>query len=71
MIISGLDNIEARRWINNTIHELVKFDEDNKPDPETQIRLIDGGTEAFAGQARVIIPFETGCYECTMASLPP
>jgi ubiquitin-activating enzyme E1 C len=26
LIITGLDNIEARSWINNTIHSLVKFD---------------------------------------------
>jgi ubiquitin-activating enzyme E1 C len=50
---------------------LVEFDEEGKPDPTTQIRLIDGGTEGFAGQARVIVPFESGCYECTMATLPP
>jgi NEDD8-activating enzyme E1 len=71
VIITGLDNVEARRWINQTVHELVEFDDDGKPKPETQIRLVDGGTEGFAGQARVIIPFETACYECTMASLPP
>lgn len=57
--------------MNQTVHSLVEFDSDGKPKPETQIRLIDGGTEGFAGQARVIIPFESGCYECTMQSLPP
>lgn len=71
VIICGLDNVEARSWINNTVHSLVKFDEEGKPLPETQIRLIDGGTEGFAGQARVIIPFQTACYECTKSTLPP
>ena len=52
------------------MHELVEFDAEGIPVPETQIRIIDGGTEGFSGQARVIIPFESGCYECTMASLP-
>lgn len=71
VIITGLDNIEARRWMNQTLHDLVEFDENNEPKEETIIRLIDGGTEGFAGQARVIIPFKSGCYECTMSSLPP
>lgn len=69
IIIAGLDNVDARRWINSTVHEIVENDEDGTPMPMTF--LIDGGTEGFQGQARVIIPFETSCYECSMASLPP
>lgn len=57
--------------MNSTIHDLVEWDEDGTPKPESQIRMIDGGTEGFAGQARVIIPFESGCYECTKGQLPP
>lgn len=49
IIITGLDNIEARRWMNQTVHDLVQFDENFKPIDETVIRLIDGGTEGFAG----------------------
>lgn len=71
VVITGLDNIEARRWMNQTLHNMVEFDENYEPKEETVIRLIDGGTEGFAGQARVIIPFKSGCYECTMSSLPP
>jgi len=71
LIIAGLDNIEARRWLNSMVHDLVKFDINDKPLPETQRPLIDGGTEGFKGQARVIIPFKTGCYECSLGSLPP
>lgn len=71
VIIAGLDNVEARRWINSMVHSLVEFDESGNPDEGTQIRLIDGGTEGFKGQARVIIPFKTGCYECSIGSLPP
>jgi NEDD8-activating enzyme E1 len=54
-IISGLDNIEARRWLNATVLGLVQFDSDGDPDPTTIIPIVDGGTEGFAGQARVII----------------
>ena len=57
VIIAGLDNIEARRWINSLVHSLVKFDADGKPDETTQRILIDGGTEGFLGQARVIKPY--------------
>ncbi len=69
LVVAGLDNIEARRWINSMLHTLVEF-EDSNPDPATQRPLIDGGTEGFKGQARVIIPFKTGCFECSLGSLP-
>lgn len=71
IVIAGLDNIEARRWMNSMIHQMVKFDKTDSPDPSTQRALIDGGTEGFRGQARLIKPFETGCFECSLASLPP
>lgn len=47
VIITGLDNIEARRWINSMVHQIVKFDENDQPVVETI--LIDGGTEGFQG----------------------
>ena len=28
VIISGLDNIEARRWMNSMVHDMVEFDKD-------------------------------------------
>ena len=69
IIIAGLDNIEARRWLNSMVHSMVEFDDKKTPLPETQIPLIDGGSEEFRGQARVIIPFTTDCYECTLDTL--
>ncbi|KAI9680019.1 MAG: hypothetical protein M1817_005034 [Caeruleum heppii] len=61
MVICGLDSIEARRWINATLVDMV--DPDNM---ESLKPLIDGGTEGFKGQARVILPTMTSCLECQL-----
>lgn len=68
VIIAGLDNVEARRWINSMVHQIndVALGEEG-----VTTFLIDGGTEGFQGQARVIVPYVTACYECTMDQLPP
>lgn len=42
LIICGLDSVEARRWINATLVNMV--DSDN---PESLKPLIDGGTEGM------------------------
>ena len=61
LVICGLDSVEARRWMNATLVSL--YDKDR---PESLIPLIDGGTEGFMGQARVILPKQTSCYECSL-----
>lgn len=66
MIIAGLDNVEARRWINRVVHRMVKKDRNGNIIPETMHYLIDGGTEGMNGQARVIAPYKSACYECTI-----
>ncbi|WFD26846.1 E1 ubiquitin-activating enzyme [Malassezia nana] len=65
LILCGLDSVEARRWINATLVHMV----DDRC-PESLKPLIDGGTEGLKGQARVILPTITSCYECSLDMLP-
>lgn len=63
LVICGLDSVEARRWINAKLVELVM---DNPDDPTYLKPLVDGGTEGFKGQARVVYPGMTSCIECQL-----
>ena len=53
------------------INNLVEFDDDGDPLPETIIPLIDGGTEGFSGQSRLILPRITSCFECSLDAFAP
>lgn len=82
LVICGLDSVEARRWINATLVNMV-----DPEVPESLKPLIDGGTEGwsacseisfgrranrvlgFKGQARVILPTVSSCYECSLDML--
>lgn len=95
----GVDNLEARRWMNSLLVSLVEemdvedeeeffvdvYDEESKSNkkiskrrkvitkqinPETIIPLIDGGSEGFKGQNRLILPLITSCFECSLSSFP-
>lgn len=66
LVVCGLDSIEARRWINATLVDMV--DEEN---PESLKPLVDGGTEGFKGQARVILPSISSCIECQLSMHAP
>lgn len=61
LVVCGLDSIEARRWINATLVNMVDEEVEDSYKP-----LIDGGTEGFKGQARVILPTVTSCIECQL-----
>ena len=71
IVIAGLDNIPARRWLNSTLFDMVRYFPDGQPDPSSLKFFLDGGTEGLKGQARVIIPTMTACFECTLDTFPP
>jgi ubiquitin-activating enzyme E1 C len=48
IIVCGLDSIEARRWINSTLVDLVDME-----NPESLKPLIDGGTEGMVNPLRM------------------
>ncbi|CAD5122999.1 DgyrCDS11389 [Dimorphilus gyrociliatus] len=70
IVVCGLDSILARRWINGMLVSLLTY-EDGKLDQTSIIPLVDGGTEGFKGNARVILPGLTACVECTLDLYPP
>jgi ubiquitin-activating enzyme E1 C len=70
IIICGLDSVVARRWINGMLISLLIY-EDGILDQSTVIPLVDGGTEGFKGNTRVILPGLTACIECTLDLYPP
>ncbi|CAI5446694.1 unnamed protein product [Caenorhabditis angaria] len=72
LVICGLDSIAARRWINSMLCDLARFEDDGKTvDLQTVIPMIDGGTEGFKGNARVIYPRMSACVDCTLDLFPP
>lgn len=68
LIVAGLDSIDARRWLNATLVSLVGVDaETGEVDRSGLIPWIDGGSEGLMGQARVIFPRLSACFECTLS----
>jgi len=56
LILAGLDNREARLWINRAAWKV------NRP-------WIDGAIEGINGVARVFLPGVPPCYECTLGEV--
>ena len=56
VIVAGLDNREARLWINRSAWKV------NRP-------WIDGAIEGINGVARVFLPGVPPCYECTLGEV--
>ncbi len=56
VIVAGLDNREARLWINRSAWKV------NRP-------WIDGAIEGINGVARVFLPGSPPCYECTLGTV--
>ncbi|CCE61436.1 hypothetical protein TPHA_0A03600 [Tetrapisispora phaffii CBS 4417] len=64
-VISGLDAIEPRRFINQKLVELTRTTNFEKCIP-----FIDGGVEGLKGHAKTIIPGITACWECSIDTFP-
>ncbi|MGH9521858.1 MAG: HesA/MoeB/ThiF family protein, partial [Terriglobales bacterium] len=56
VVLGGLDNREARLWLNRACWRM------NKP-------FVDGGIEGINGVARVFLPGQPPCYECTLGEI--
>ncbi|KAL4226530.1 NEDD8-activating protein uba3 [Mactra antiquata] len=70
IVVCGLDSIVARRWINGMLVSMLQY-EDGELQQESLVPMVDGGTEGFKGNARVILPGMTACVECTLDLYPP
>uniref|UniRef100_A0A8C2HF70 NEDD8-activating enzyme E1 catalytic subunit n=1 Tax=Cyprinus carpio TaxID=7962 RepID=A0A8C2HF70_CYPCA len=73
IVVCGLDSVVARRWMNGMLLSLLIY-EDGVLDPSSIIPLIDGGTEGFKGNARVILPgmtVHTGIFLLSYSFLSP
>ncbi|XP_041347869.1 NEDD8-activating enzyme E1 catalytic subunit-like [Gigantopelta aegis] len=70
ILVCGLDSIVARRWINGMLISMLNY-KDGELDQSSIIPMVDGGTEGFKGNARVILPGMTACVECTLDLYPP
>jgi len=71
MVVCGVDSINARKWINGMLLDMVECDGEGNVDECSCVPLIDGGTEGFKGCCRVVWPGRTACVHCTLGYYPP
>ncbi|XP_047984072.1 NEDD8-activating enzyme E1 catalytic subunit [Leguminivora glycinivorella] len=71
IVVCGLDSVVARRWLNGMLMSLLQYNDDGTLDQSSLIPLVDGGTEGFKGNSRVILPGMSACIECTLDLYPP
>lgn len=71
IIVCGLDSVVARRWINGMVLSMLEYNDDGTVVESSFIPMVDGGTEGFKGNARVIVPGLTACIDCTLDLYPP
>ena len=50
---------------------LLSYDSDGVLDQSSVVPLVDGGTEGFKGNARLILPGLSACMDCTLDLFPP
>lgn len=55
--------------MNSLVYSFLEYDKDGNIEPQSMKFLIDGGTESFSGQARIVIPGKTPCFECTLDTM--
>lgn len=70
IVVCGLDSIVARRWMNGMLISMLNY-EDGVLDQSSVIPMVDGGTEGFKGNLKVVLPGMSACIECTLDLYPP
>ena len=72
LVVLGLDSVLARRWMNGMLVSLLEYDcNDGSLQEQSIVPFVDGGTEGFQGNARVVVPGKSACIECSIGLYPP
>jgi ubiquitin-activating enzyme E1 C len=66
-VVGCLDSLEVRRWLNSKMCEIAPVDKEGAL-TALPVPYVDGGSEAFKGHVKVILPKFTACLECGIAN---